>query len=202
MPYKTGKNLRPFFCRLSPEYIRNEVRNNIIKVVTKELQAKRDNDYKFLPFFTYPTLERRKSVHQEGVFLSEILELAGYRAAEALSLLAGMIRLESKGTALNLLEECFHDLWKEFSQYSYGHGIETHAIRSDLVLRLGSNNVFELVKDNSFKSSMLGYFEKEKDEWAGKPLYQPYKYIIRILGGSYEESTEDNLIVKGVLDLE
>lgn len=195
------KNIRPFFCRLSPEYIWNEVRDSIIKEISEELEAEESNDFKFFPFFVYPPLEQLESLHEGGVFFSEIRELVGYRAAEALSILAAMIRLESKGPALDLFEECFHNLWQEFSPYGYGHGIDTTSTRSDLVLILGSNNVFELVKDNSWQYSTLEYFETEKEYWSGTPLNQICKSIIKILGGNYEESTEDDLIVKGVLDL-
>lgn len=195
------KNVRPFFCRQSPEYIWNEVRDSIIKEISEELEAEKSNDFKFFPFFVYPPLEQLESLHEGGVFFSEIRELVAYRASEALSVLAGMIRLESNGTALDIFEECFHNLWQEFSQYGYGHGYDTTSTRSDLVMILGSNNVFELVKDNSWQYSMLEYFETEKSDWSGTPLNQIYKSIIKILGGSYEESTEDDLIVKGVLDL-
>jgi len=195
------KNVRPFFCRLSPEYIWNEVRESILEEVTKELEAEKSNDFTFFPFFVYPPLEQLESLHGGGTFFSEIRELVAFRAVEALSILAGMIRLESRGPALDLFEECFQNLWQEFSRYSYGHGIDTTDTRSDLVLILGNNNVFELVKDNSWQYSILEYFETEKEFWSGKPLNQICKSIIKILGGSYEESTEDDLIVKGVLDL-
>lgn len=198
---RNWENIRPFFCRLSPEYIWNEVRDSIIKEISEELEAEKSNDFKFFPFFVYPPLEQLESLHGDGVFFSEIRELEGYRAAEALSVLAGMIRLESKGPALDLFEECFHNLWQEFSPYGYGHGYDTTSTRSDLVLILGSNNVFELVKNNSWQYSTLEYFETEKDVWSETPLNQIYKSIIKILGGSYEESTEDDLIVKGVLYL-
>lgn len=183
------KNVRPFFCHLSPEYIWNEVREDILKEVNKELEAEKSSDFTSFPFFIYPPLEQLESLHGEGVFFSEIRELVGYRAVEALSVLAGIIRLESKGTALNLLEECFQNLWQEFSQYSYGHGIEVFSTSSDLVFRLGSNNVFELVKDKTWQYSMLEYFETEIN-WP----------IIKILGGEYEKSMDD-LIIKGILDL-
>ena len=195
------KDVRPFFCRLSPEYIWNEVKDSIIKEISDKLEAEKSNDFKFFPFFVYPHFEQIESLHGGGVFLSEIFELVAYRASEALSILAGMIRLESKGPILDLFEECFHNLWQEFSQRLYGHGLDTTNTRSDLVLILGSNNVFELVKDNSWQYSMLEYFETEKHPWSGSPLNQMYKSTIKILGGSYEESTEDDLIVKGVLDL-
>lgn len=195
------KNVRPFFCRLSPEYIWNEVRESILEEVTKELEAEKSNDFTFFPFFVYPPLEQIESLHGGGTFFSEIYELVAYRSVEALSVLAGLIRLESKGPSLNLLEECFQNLWQEFSRYGYGHGIDTSHTRSDLVLRLGSNNIFELVNDNSWQYSMLEYFETEKNEWSGKPLNQMYKSTIKILGGNCEKSNEDDLIIKGVINL-
>lgn len=183
------KTVRPFFCHLSPEYIWNEVRESILEEVNKELEAEKSNDFTFFPFFVYPPFEQLKSLHGGGAFFSEIREIVGYRAVEALSVLAGIIRLESKGTALNLLEECFQNLWQEFSQYSYGHGIEVFSTSLDLVFRLGSNNVFELVKDKTWQYSMQEYFESEIN-WP----------ILKILGGEYEKSMDD-LIIKGILDL-
>jgi hypothetical protein len=120
------KNIRPFFCRMAPEYIWNEVRGSIIEGLISELEADKSNNFKFPPFFVYPTQGRLKSLHGGGAFFSEILEYTGFRAAEALNLLAGMIRLESKGTTLDLLDDCFQNLWKEFSKYGYGHGIEIY----------------------------------------------------------------------------
>jgi hypothetical protein len=32
-------NFRPFFCRMAPEYIWNEVRGSIIEGLTRELEA-------------------------------------------------------------------------------------------------------------------------------------------------------------------
>jgi hypothetical protein len=89
-----------------------------------------------------------------------------------------MIRLESKGTTLDLLDDCFQNLWKEFSKYGYGHGIEIYKNREDLVLRLSSNNVFELVKDKTWQNSMLEYFVTENKVTHKN---KTYKSLMKIL---------------------
>jgi len=174
--------------------------------VLEELQARRSQNYEYPTYFTYPTEEQMTTAHERfreaGLFFSEIRELVGYRAAEALSVLAGLIRLETKGNTLNIFEECFQKLWYEFSRHNYARGYRTHIVRSNLVLMLGSNNVFGLVGNSPWQSQMLDYFETGTHEWTGEPLNQIYKHVIRILGGSDSGPAEDNTITKGVVDLD
>lgn len=196
------KKSRPFFCHLSPEIIWNTVRNNIIEEINEEIEERKSKNFEYPTFFTYPSNEQMESVHFGGTFFSEIREVVGYRAAEALSILAGLIRLETKGPALNLFESSFKKLWNYFSKYQYSRGYRTHIVRSNLVLHLSSNNVFDLIPDKRWPSEMLNYFLTGHDEWSGEPHTKNYRHVIKLLGGEITAKDSDNLIVKGVFNLD
>ncbi|MFL6284253.1 MAG: hypothetical protein ACJ74Q_14010 [Pyrinomonadaceae bacterium] len=173
--------LRPFFCRLSPEFLWSEVRRQIVEELNEEIQANASQTWEYATYFTYPTDEQMESIHEGGLFFSEIREIVGYRSAEALSLLAGLIRLEPDGEVRVLLEESFANLWQKFSEYGYGHGYDTPTTRADLVMMLSSNNVFGLVNDRSWIEGMRGYFMTEKHPWSQKPLRESNGDVLRAL---------------------
>lgn len=201
---KNWTNFRPFYCRLSPEFYWTEVRRQIVEELNEEIQRNASHDWEYATYFTYPTEEQMESIHEDGLFFSEIREIVGYRSAEALALLAGLIRLEPEGDALDLLEESFANLWNSFSQHLYGHGYDTSSTRSALVLMLASNNVFGLVQNDSWINSMRHYFLTQKHEWSGKPLRELADDVLRVLGETsvVNKTGEDNPIITGVFDLD
>src|SRR5438046_2205033 len=117
--------LRPFFCRLSPEFLWSRVRKLIREELNEEVQANASKRWDFATYFTYPSPQQMESIHEGGLFFSEIREIVGYRSAEALSTLAGLIRLEPDGDMRVLFEESFSNLWQKFTEVLYGHGYDT-----------------------------------------------------------------------------
>lgn len=202
--HENWTRLRPFYCRLSPELLWAEVRRQIVEELNEEIQANSSKSWEYATYFTYPTTEQMESIHEDGLFFSEIREIVGYRSAEALSLLAGLIRLEPDGEARVLLEESFANLWQKFAEYGYGHGYDTANTRADLVLMLASNNVFGLVQDRSWIDRMRAYFSTETHPWSGRPLRELRVDVLRALGepGLTVEGGGENPIVSGVFDLE
>ena len=195
--------LRPFFCRLSPEFLWDDVRKQIVEELNEEIQANASQTWEYATYFTYPTNEQMESIHEGGLFFSEIREIVGYRSAEALSLLAGLIRLEPDGDVRVLLEESFANLWQKFSEYGYGHGYDTPSTRADLVLMLSSNNVFGLVHDRSWIERMLEYFLSDTHPWSRRPLRDVYPEVLRALrdGEAQIEANQDDPLLSGVFDL-
>src|ERR1043166_2522488 len=196
------KNLRPFFCRLSPEVLWAQVRDHLLEELEEELQARKAKDFAYKTYFTYPSSEQMSLAHQRirGLMMSEIREVMGYRAAEALTTLAGAIRLEPAGQPLEMMQECFTNLWNEFSSFSYSRGYRTNIVRSNLVLMLASNNIFPLTPDSTWHDSMRHYFESANEEWNGTPLVDLYPHVIKILGG-HPTSTQGNPITEVRWDL-
>ena len=107
-------------------------------------------------------------------------------SAEALALLAGLIRLEPDGGDRVLLDESFANLWGKFDEHLYGHGYDTPSTRTDLVLMLASNNVFGLVPDRPWIDAMREYFLTETHPWSGNPLRGSCGHVLLALG---EEKT-------------
>jgi hypothetical protein len=196
--------LRPFYCRLSPEYLWTEVRRQILEELNEEIQADDSKTWTYATHFTYPNDDQIESIHQDHLFFSEIREIVGYRSAEALSLLAGFIRLESDDDSKTLLEESFANLWQKFGEHRYGHGYDTAATRADLVLMLASNNVFGLVDDRRWIDATHEYFRYELHEWSQKPLREYYPHVLRALEDAKADTQSDtgNPIVSGCFDLD
>lgn len=196
--------LRPFYCRLSPEFLWTEVRRQILEELNEEIQADRSEEWEYATYFTYPNEEQMESIHKEDLFFSEIREIVGYRSAEALSLLAGLIRLEPDGDARTLLEESFANLWQKFGEHRYGHGYDTANTRADLVLMLASNNVFGLVHDRHWIDVTREYFQSERHDWSGKPLREHYPDVLRALDDAKvgTRADVDHPVVSGRFDLD
>jgi hypothetical protein len=198
--------LRPFFCRLSPEFIWNEMRIQIIEELNEEIQANTSHSWEYATYFTYPSDEQMEHLHEQGedLFFSEIREVVGYRSAEALATLAGMIRLESQGSVRLLLQELFDNLWQKFSQFEYGHGYDKEETQKELVLMLASNNVFGLVHDRTWSDAVHDYFLKNTDLWSGTPLRKLYGGVLKVLGETRieYEANKDNPIISGTFNLD
>jgi hypothetical protein len=199
--------LRPFYCRLTPEYIWQHVRLHILEELNEEAQANATKQWRYATYFTYPSLEQMTALHEAarrtGLFFSEIREIVGYRSAEALAVLAGLCRLESDGNVRAQLEESFSNLWQSFSDVDYGHGYDTTETRSDLVLILASNNVFGLVQDHGWIDRMRHYFRTDKHPWYGHPLIGSHGHVLRALGERDVATPAGNegVMVEGVYDL-
>lgn len=198
--------LQPFFCRLSPEYIWQTVRDDTLHQLEWELSLPASQEYQYRTYFTFPPQEQIVSTHEQfkdqGLFMSEILEMVGYRAAESLSTLAGLLRLEPKGDSRSLFEEAFHTLWQQFSRYSYSRGYDTSSVRRSLALTLASNNVFALLDDKSWPNHLLDYFLTGSHDWTGQPLKQICPDVIRALGGPSDTFNADDAFLAGLLDLD
>ena len=196
--------LRPFYCRLSPEFLWDDVRKQIVEELNEEIQANASETWEYATYFTYPTDEQMESIHEGGLFFSEIREIVGYRSAEALSLLAGLIRLEPDGDVRVLLEESFANLWQKFGEYGYGHGYDTPSTRADLVLMLSSNNVFGLVHDRSWIERTRNYFMTDTHPWSQRPLRDVYPAVLRALDDTETETDakQNDPILSGVFDLQ
>jgi hypothetical protein len=188
---------RPFYCRLAPEYLWAEVRRVILEELKEEIQADRERTWAYATYFTYPSDEQIASIHEGGVFWSEIREVVGYRAAEALSLLAGLVRLEADGDDKELLTESFTNLWQQFTHYNYGHGYDTPLTRARLARMLASNNVFRLAGQNAWAERMLAYFCTEIEPWQAKPLAELFPDVLSVLG----EACGDVVIAGESIDL-
>jgi hypothetical protein len=194
--------LRPFYCRLSPEILWAEVRKQLVEELNEELQANASKQWEYATYFTYPTGEQMESIHEGSLFFSEIREIVGYRSAEALALLAGLIRLEEDGDVRVLLEESFANLWQKFAEHGYGHGYDTANTREDLVLMLASNNVFDLVQDHRWIDAMRDYFLTDTHPWSGKPLRNLMPGVMRVFGERPQGLTAtDDPAATGVFDL-
>ena len=199
--------LRPFYCRLTPEYLWEHVRLHILEELNEEMQANASKQWRYATYFTYPSVEQMSWLHEDargsGLFFSEIREIVGYRSAEALAVLAGLCRLESDGNVRQQLEESFANLWASFSEADYARGYNTTSVRSSLVLMLASNNVFGLVQDRDWVDEMRRYFRTDKHPWSGRPLPESCGHVLRALGESNvtRPGGEHGVIVDGVCDL-
>jgi hypothetical protein len=200
------RKLRPFFCHLTPEFIWEKLRTSLVEEIQEELQGTREAQFQYATFFTYPSDDQIRMLHERargsGLFFSEIREAVGCRAAQALCQLAGAIRLEKDGATLQLFKECFASLWNKFSAYRYSRGLRTFQVRSNLILMLGSNNVFGLVGENDWTAGMLDYLENESDGWVGGRLKERSGHLIRILKNEGPRANADELIQNGTWEID
>ena len=66
---KNWTNLRPFYCRFSPEFLWTEVRRQIVEELNEEIQANASQDWEYTTYFTYSTDEQMDSIHRGWPFL-------------------------------------------------------------------------------------------------------------------------------------
>ncbi|OAI48270.1 hypothetical protein AYO44_07510 [Planctomycetaceae bacterium SCGC AG-212-F19] len=199
--------LRPFYSRLSPEMNWQEVRRQIVEELKEEIQANESHTWEYATYFTYPTDEQLTFLHkageQSGLFFSEIREIVAFRSAEALSTLAGLIRLEPEGHDRILLEESFANLWHQFSQHGYGHGYDTANTRATLILTLASNNTFDLIDNRDWVNGMREYFLTDVHPWSQRPLPEAFPEVLQALGETVNDTQgdRDHPCVSRVFDL-
>jgi len=200
------KRVTPFFARLSPAFLYDHVRSWVVGQAEREITTTDASQDQVITYFSYPSEsnleEIHEAFHQEGLFMSELLELVGYHAAEALATLAAFIRFESDSASLRLLRECFEKLWNTFSASHYSRGYRTSQVRANLVMTLGANNVFGIVGDHSWTAFMAKYFEEEYHPWTGEPLSDSYRHILKILGRSVSSDADNDVILRGVFPLD
>lgn len=199
------KQCRPFFTRFAPELLYEQVRASILEELREETNKKSREEYVFDTYFTYPTDEQMATAHQEfsdsGLFFSEIRELVGYRAAEAISTLATLLSFEPMGVTYSFIKECLDKLWADFSSHSYSRGYRTRIVRSNLILTLATSNALRYFPGSPWLQNMKEYFTHENNEWTGEPLNQEYDYILRILQNTPSNSLSKNPIMRGYLSL-
>lgn len=196
---------RPFFTRFAPELLYEQIRASILEEVREEVGKNEKKDYEFDTYFTYPTDEQMSAAHEkfrnDNLFFSEIRELVGYRAAEAISTLTALLSLEPKGATYSFIDDCLKKLWEDFSSHGYSRGYRTHIVRSNLILTLSSNNSLRYFSDSEWLKNMEKYFTEATDEWSGSPLKQQYNYILRVLRKTPAKTNHKHPIMRGCISL-
>src|SRR5262249_15882475 len=104
------KRFKPFYSLLAPELAWNAWREHVLRELDPRSQDLPLESRAFHSLFRFATAAEIDAIHDpgdDGCFYSEILEVAGFRAAQGLSPLAALIRLESEATARLNFQEAF-----------------------------------------------------------------------------------------------